>query len=268
MAEGEMSEKQTTRIFEKIGLTEYQSLIISTLLKESGITAQEISSKADIPYTKIYSVLKTLEDKAYIRSNMERPKKYFALEPDELKDRLLERKERELQSLKEELDSHIDSLKTTYSGDHLEEIPVWFLSSRESLVSEVISICQDVEEEVIYVVMTVWKRMGSSKKVLKAIEDMNNRDVDMKMVVPSSVDDDAPELKNLSSRGFSLRKVDPGMISYSLVIADGRRCGLTIKRASSTKSEKGLRINNESIANTLYRYFEDLWGKGEPLEFS
>lgn len=263
-----MTETQTTKVFEKIGLTEYQSLIISTLLKDSGITAQEISSKANIPYTKIYSVLKTLEDKGYIRSNMERPKKYFAIEPDELKDTLLERKERELQSLKQELEFHIDNLNTTYSGDHLKEIPVWFLPSRESLVSEVISICQEVEEEVIYVVMTVWKRLGSSERVLNAIEKMNEKNVDMRMVIPSSVDDNAPELNNLASRGFLLRKTDPEDISYSLVIADGHRCGLTIKRASSTKSEKGLRINNESIADTLYRYFEDLWEKGEPLEFS
>ncbi len=264
-----MEVNEVPKVFEKAGLTDYQSQIISVLLKNSNMTAKGISEESSVPYTKIYSVLKTLENKGYIRSSLERPKKYSVLDPEDLKSKILENKREEIDALEEELDSELERIKSMGSrDDYLEEMPVWFLPSRDAITAELISVPSKTEEEFLAVIFTAWKNIGSSEEFLSSLEDMGGKGVEMKMILPSSVDPGCKEIQNLYSKGVSIKLVDPGSISYSLVISDRCRCGLTIKRDPSAKSRKGIRINSESIADTLYMYFKDLWDEGNSVDFS
>ena len=72
---------KTKKSLEKIGLTSYEIKSYGTLLKEGEITASEISEKSGVPYSKIYEVLSTLEEKGWLGSDNSRPTKYFAKSP-------------------------------------------------------------------------------------------------------------------------------------------------------------------------------------------
>ena len=72
---------KTKKSLENIGLTSYEIRSYTTLLKEREINASEISEKSGVPYSKIYEVLGTLEEKGWIGSDDSRPTKYFAKSP-------------------------------------------------------------------------------------------------------------------------------------------------------------------------------------------
>ena len=72
---------KTRKALEKIGLTSYEIRTFSSLLKAEGLTASDLSQKSGVPYSKIYEVLGTLEDKGWIGSDDSRPTKYFAKSP-------------------------------------------------------------------------------------------------------------------------------------------------------------------------------------------
>ena len=72
---------KTKKALEKIGLTSYEIRTFSALLKTGEQTASDLSQKSGVPYSKIYEVLGTLEEKSWIGSDDSRPTKYFAKSP-------------------------------------------------------------------------------------------------------------------------------------------------------------------------------------------
>ena len=68
---------KTRKALEKIGLTSYEIKTYSSLLKTGPITASDLSQKSGVPYSKIYEVLGTLEEKGWIGSDDSRPTQYF-----------------------------------------------------------------------------------------------------------------------------------------------------------------------------------------------
>ena len=73
---------QTRKSLEKIGLTSYETKTYTSLLKNGELTASDLSTKSGVPYSKIYEVLGTLEEKGWIGSDDGRPTKYFAKSPN------------------------------------------------------------------------------------------------------------------------------------------------------------------------------------------
>ena len=72
---------KTRKALDKIGLTGYEIKTFSALLKSEGLIASDLSQKSGVPYSKIYEVLGTLEDKGWIGSDDSRPTRYFAKSP-------------------------------------------------------------------------------------------------------------------------------------------------------------------------------------------
>jgi len=73
-----ISDKTKKSLEKKIGLTSYEIKTFSTLLKSGEATASDLSQKSGVPYSKIYEVLGSLEEKGWIGSDDSRPTKYFA----------------------------------------------------------------------------------------------------------------------------------------------------------------------------------------------
>ena len=72
---------QTRKSMEKVGLTNYEIESFVSLLKSGELTASDLSQKCGVPYSKIYEILSSLEEKGWIGSNDARPTKYFAKSP-------------------------------------------------------------------------------------------------------------------------------------------------------------------------------------------
>jgi len=91
------------RYLSELGFKEYQSKALTCLLQKDSLTAEEISSKTSIPYSRIYSVLNNLEDKELVFSNHERPKKYVVENEDKILKYIVEKKRRELRRMEQKV---------------------------------------------------------------------------------------------------------------------------------------------------------------------
>ncbi|MCS7113869.1 MAG: helix-turn-helix domain-containing protein [Nitrososphaerota archaeon] len=69
-------------LLKKIGLTDYEADAYLLLLEKGALTAKQISYGAQIPYSKVYQVLNSLEKKGWIESSRKRPSKYFPKSPE------------------------------------------------------------------------------------------------------------------------------------------------------------------------------------------
>jgi len=69
---------------QKVGLTEYEAKVYSSLLKDHLNSATKLSEKSGVPRTKIYSVLGSLEDKGWVKIYSGAPLLFKPVPPDEI----------------------------------------------------------------------------------------------------------------------------------------------------------------------------------------
>ena len=78
-----MSEADVNSLFLELGLTEYESKTLSTILKLKDAEAPDISRLAQVPKTRVYDVLDKLIRRGLIIEISGRPKKYRGIDPSE-----------------------------------------------------------------------------------------------------------------------------------------------------------------------------------------
>ena len=100
-----------------VGFTLYESKAISACLEfGQAATAVEIANRAGIPVTKVYSVLKALENRGILESGFERPKKYSCLSVEELKERLVQEKKREQERIARALEEGVSKSRRRHGS--------------------------------------------------------------------------------------------------------------------------------------------------------
>ncbi|MGB9683749.1 MAG: TrmB family transcriptional regulator [Candidatus Bathyarchaeales archaeon] len=69
-------------LLRKTGLTDYEVNAYLVLLEKGALTAKQVSYGAQIPYSKVYQTLNSLEKKGWIEVTRKRPSKYFPRSPE------------------------------------------------------------------------------------------------------------------------------------------------------------------------------------------
>lgn len=77
-------------VFDRVGLTEYETTAIEQLLVLGRTTAPNLAEATGIPKARIYGVLDSLADRGFIKVIPGRPKEYQAKAPAEILDRAIE----------------------------------------------------------------------------------------------------------------------------------------------------------------------------------
>ena len=77
-----MAKIDTLNVLKDLGMTTYEAKIYLTLLKNNRLDARQLSFLADIPMSKIYSILKKLEREDIIKITLEKPRIYTAVNPE------------------------------------------------------------------------------------------------------------------------------------------------------------------------------------------
>jgi len=97
------------------GLNTYESKIWAALLSRGVSTAGELSDIADVPRSRSYDVLESLEKKGFIIVKLGKPIKYVAVKPEEV----IERVKQKVRNESEEQLELIESLKSAKILDEL-----------------------------------------------------------------------------------------------------------------------------------------------------
>lgn len=95
----------------EFGITEYESRLLSVLFKQSA-TARELSEFTEIPPTKIYQVLKDLEQRGFINVEQTEPKTYKKASAKRTINRLLRKKREELERLRSDKEGYISFIQS------------------------------------------------------------------------------------------------------------------------------------------------------------
>ena len=175
---------KTRKSLDKIGLTSYEIRTFTALLKAGEITASELSQKSGVPYSKIYEVLGTLEEKGWAGSDDSRPTKYFAKSPATALDTTKQKKEQEF---KENQNIILNELIPLYEKSGTSERPdIWVLSGTINIASKVLEMVELCKNEVLIAIPKASEDLV--KQALPKLRLLHDKGVDVTILTSDNLD--------------------------------------------------------------------------------
>ncbi len=175
---------KTRKSLDKIGLTSYEIRTFTALLKAGEITASELSQKSGVPYSKIFEVLGTLEEKGWAGSDDSRPTKYFAKSPATALDTTKQKKE---QDFKENQNIILNELIPLYEKSGTSERPdIWVLSGTVNIASKVLEMVELCKNEVLIAIPKASEDLV--KQALPKLRLLHDKGVDVTILTSDNLD--------------------------------------------------------------------------------
>jgi HTH-type transcriptional regulator, sugar sensing transcriptional regulator len=175
---------KTKKSLEKIGLTSYEIKTFSALLKTGELTASDLSQKSGVPYSKIYEVLGTLEEKSWISSDDSRPTKYFAKSPST-----------GLESTKQKMENDflknqsiiLNELVPLYEKSGTSEKPdIWVISGALNIAAKILEMVETCRNEVMIALPEAGEDLV--KQALPKLRSLHDKGVDITILASDKID--------------------------------------------------------------------------------
>jgi len=243
-----MNLRELQDILSRLGLTEYESKTLTSLLKLNEAKAPDISREAQVPKTRVYDVLDKLVEKDLVIEIQGRPKRYRARETDKVFNELLNAKRLEIKGLEKET---VKMQASFVSGTSKEESgeKVLKVKERQDFVRILAQEISKAKESVL-----AFTELTPKHSVLRnAIATAKSNNVEVKMLHRM---EDA-ELAKVKELGIGLKKSLHGMEAF---IIDGKKLVLALSDFKKTQPEYYFAIWNDSpIIEPLNNHFTKLW---------
>ena len=175
---------KTKKSLEKIGLTSYEIKTFSTLLKTGELSASDISQKSGVPYSKIYEVLGTLEEKNWIGSDDSRPTKYFAKSPSTGLETTKQKRERDFSKDQSII---LNELVPLYEKSGTSEKPdIWVISGGINIASKILEMVDSCRNEVMIALPEAGEELV--KQALPKLRLLHDKGVDITILTSDKID--------------------------------------------------------------------------------
>ena len=244
----------------------YEVKLWTALLSRGVSTAGELSDIADVPRSRTYDVLESLERKGFVIVKPEKPIRYMAISPDEV----LTRVERRLQEITKK---RLDSLKSLKNSEILKELGMLYkqgiepmqptdfsgsLKGRHNLYDHLAMLAKEAEKSI--AIMTTEEGLTRKVRALKPLfEKAKARGVEIKIAAPLT-DKSKETLKKLEGIA-KIKHVKE--VTARFMIVDGKQMVFMLLDDKDVHPtyDLGLWVNTPFYASAMQGMFNKVWGK-------
>jgi len=236
-------------LLRKAGLTDYEVNAYLILLEKGALTAKQISYGAQIPFSKVYQVLNSLERKGWIEVSRKRPSRFFPKSPKAAKASVNSEWVQIEKAVVDELMPLYEKIKSK------EKYDIWILRGLENIIPKFKEMLKNCREELLIAIPSVKGEL--LKDVLQFIHPSLIGDkVQVRFIVSEGVDE---SLHGFFSKIGEVRKRDKmfggGVISDAvevLLIFSDERGEVT-----------AIWSDHPGLAGLAKDYFNYLWRESE-----
>ncbi|MFH0977886.1 MAG: helix-turn-helix domain-containing protein [Candidatus Woesearchaeota archaeon] len=246
------------------GLNTYESKLWTALLSRGISTAGELSDIANVPRSRSYDVLESLEKKGFIIMKLGKPIKYIAVQPSEVLDRVKKK-------IREDSDKQTLIIEKLTGSEILQELNALhnqgiemvdpselsgMLKGRNNLYCHLESMINNSEKSL--VVMTT--EDGFVRKVDSLITHLKrakDRGVKIKIAAPMNLQS-LKAAKHLAKIA-QVKQTDD--LTARFLVVDGKQLVLMALNDKDTHPtyDMGIWINSPFLAGAMETMFEKLW---------
>jgi sugar-specific transcriptional regulator TrmB len=232
-------------------LDKYESLVYVALLKIGLSTSSVISKKSGVPYGRIYSVLFSLESKGFIKIYQGMPKRFMAIEPRIVLNKIIDEKMKEITYSKEKTDKIIQELEKIKKGKlekPLEKIQI--IEGKKNYLNLSVKLHEGAKEEwrTIHGLPLYEPHLEAYKKAIK--RGIKTR------ILTCLTEKNIKNLEIWKKTGAEIRHLDNIFAHFTIIDNDKVVIRLSDEYIGGYVS---LFIQSPALAKTLVDNFDNLW---------
>jgi sugar-specific transcriptional regulator TrmB len=266
-----VKEEFLSRLRKIFDLNLYEVKVWTALLSRGTSTAGELSNISDVPRSRTYDILESLEKKGFIIMKLGKPIKFVALKPGEVVERvkknlLVDAKERSkrLETLRgDEVLDELDSLFTKGIKFVEPSDLSGSIKGRQNLYNHIDMMVRDAEKTI--TIITTEEGLNRKMEILMpSLEKCKKRGVKVRIAAPITKNNlkVAKEFKKVAE----VRHLDK--IKARLMIIDGNQIMFMLldDEKFHPNYDVGVWINTEFFAMALEQLFELAWKDMKPVK--
>ena len=265
-----VKEEFLSRLRKIFDLNLYEVKVWTALLSRGTSTAGELSNISDVPRSRTYDILESLEKKGFIIMKLGKPIKFIALKPEEVVDRvkknlLIEAKERSkrLETLKgDEVLEELSSLFTKGVKFVEPSDLSGSLKGRQNLYNHLDMMVRDAEKTI--TIMTTSDGLNKKFEVLMpSLEKCKKRGVKVKIAAP--INNSNIKVARDFKKVAEIRNVEKLKARFTIIDSNQLMFMLLDDEKIHPNYDIGVWINTEFFAQVLEQLFELAWKEMKPV---
>jgi len=253
-----------SRLRKIFDLNLYEVTVWTALLSRGTSTAGELSNISDVPRSRTYDILESLEKKGFIIMKLGKPIKFVALKPEEV----VERVKKNLMVDAKERTKRLERLK----GDEvLEELTSLFikgvkfvepsdlsgsLKGRQNLYNHLDMMVRDAEKT-ITIVTTAEGINRKLEALMPSLEKVKKRGVKVRIAAP--IDKNNMKVAKDLSKVAEIRNMQDIKARFTIIDSNQLMFMLLDDEKFHPNYDVGVWINTEFFASALEQMFELAW---------
>ncbi len=243
----------------------YEVRIWAAILSRGVATAGELSDIGNVPRSRAYDVLESLEKRGFVMMKLGKPIKYLAIQPEEILKRLKDQ-------IKATAEGRVISLETLKGEDIFRELEVLYkqginkvdpyslsgaIKGRDNVYAQIRGMLEKAEKSVT-IATTQEGILRKGKRFKSLLAKLNEDGVKIRIAVPSSANVPAElkaiaKVKNLDKLSTRFVLVDDREVLF--MIADDKDAHETI--------DTGVWVNTPFFAKAFSTMFNNTWNNAE-----
>ena len=248
----------------------YEVKIWTALLSRGVSTAGELSDIANVPRSRSYDVLETLEKKGFVVMKIGKPIKYIAVSPSEVIERVKKKigddSEKQIKMINAIKESDVLSELNLLHNEGVEMVdPIELsgaLKGRGNLYNHIESMIRNAEHEVI-IMTTAQGLVRKAENLMGVIEKAKKKGIKIKIAAPLN------KMNESAARELAkFAEVKNTATNARFCIVDGKEIAFMLLDDSKVHPnyDSGVWINTKMFAETLANFFESSWSKMKPAD--
>ncbi len=259
-----VKEEFLSRLRKIFDLNLYEVKVWTALLSRGTSTAGELSNISDVPRSRTYDILESLEKKGFIIMKLGKPIKFVALKPEEVVERVKK-------NLVKEAQDKTKRLETLKSDEVLEELNSIFtqgikfveptdlsgsLKGRQNLYNHLDMMVRNAEKSV----TIITTKEGLNRKfeaLMPSFEKLKKRGVKVRIAAP--VDNNNIKVARELKKVAEVKNLDKIKARFIVIDSNQVMFMLLDDEKFHPNYDTGVWINTEFFASALEQLFELAW---------
>jgi len=250
-------------ILRRLNLNQYESKVYLALLAKGTSSAGEISELADVPRSRVYDVLVSLEKKGLATIQQSKPVKYVPIDPNEIVNRIKLQYEKDFQD-------KVENLKTMEERISKSLIPLYQSSSKNNearTASAILRGTQNVQGKINQMINSASSTINKitpeqglinfSNTHSESLKSANSKGIKTRVLTHVG-DKNKSQVSDLGKH-MEIRHLSETQSRF--MITDDNE-SLIYLSSPDSQEEVGLWVKSPYLSNSLKQIFDHLWEKG------
>jgi sugar-specific transcriptional regulator TrmB len=266
-----VKEEFLSRLRKIFDLNLYEVKVWTALLSRGTSTAGELSSISDVPRSRTYDILESLEKKGFIIMKLGKPIKFVALKPEEVIERVkknlvVDAKEKSKRLEKLKGDEVLEELTSLFS-DGIKYVEPTDLSGslrgRQNIYNHLDMLVREAEKTI--TILTTSDGLSRKLEVLlPSLEKAKKRGVTIRVAAPITKENKS--VAKEFSKVAEIRDVQELRARFMLVDSEQLMFMLLNDEEVHPSYDVGVWLNTEFFAQALESLFEIAWKSFKPIK--